>query len=257
MRGSQTEVIMRAARIGMFLVVFALPIFAQEYERFLLPVSPAVNYCGYDSQYETRLLLFNDSDAAVAPVCFAADCTPIDGRRGRTVTGGPAMVPLPSYLYVPKDAADHVSATLVVESRQRGGADTFFTEVPVIRESDFRDRIELLGIRTDEGYRQTMRIFGRDSDAGSSVRVMIYDLDTGELLYEMPHTLYVFPIDPSARMSSSPSFSMECNLTDISRRLRGRQLRLVLVPEEGHPKIWAFVSVTSNETQHFYNVLPR
>jgi hypothetical protein len=248
---------MRIARLSWFVLLLALPAAAQEYERFLLPVSPAVNYCGYDSQYETRLLLFNDSDAKVSALCFAADCAPVEARRGRTITGGPAMVPLPSYLYVPRESADHVSASLLVESRQRGGADTFYSEIPVIPESDFRDRIELLGIRTDENYRQTLRIYGRDSDAGNSVRVMIYDLDTGELLYHAPHTLYVFPIDPSARLSSSPAFSMECNLTDLSRWLRGRQLRIVIVPEEGQSKIWAFVSVTNNDTQHFYNVLPK
>jgi hypothetical protein len=243
-------------KLALAFLFFPVVALADEYERFLLPVTPSTVFCGYNSRYETRLLMFNDSDARVAPVCFGADCDPLEARSGRIVEGPPVLVPLPSFIYFPKGTARGVSAKLEVESSHGGGTDRFFTEIPIVAESDLRERIELLGVRVDGDYRQTLRIFGREEDAGTTVHMYIYDIRTGQLAHEHRHTMYVYPVDANAALSSSPSFSMECNLHELDHALEGSQFRIVLVPEERPAKIWAFISVTNNETQHFYNVLP-
>ncbi len=248
---------MRTARLVAIALLLPAALFAQDYERFLLPVTPSTVFCGYDSRYETKLFLFNDSSIRVSPVCFSANCEPIDSGKGRVVEGPAIAVPLPSYMYVPKAAADGISAKLLVESSHRAGADRFFTEIPVVRESDFRDQVELLGVRVDPEYRQTLRIFGRDIDAGTTVHMYIYEINSGALVHEHRHAMYTYPIDEFAELSSAPSFSMECNLRELDQHLVGLQYRIVLVPEQRPAKIWAFISVTSNKTQHFYNILPR
>ena len=241
----------RLALVFLFVPCVAL---AQEYDRFLLPVTPSTVSCAYNSRYDTRLLLFNDSGSRIAPLCFAVSCDPVEAGKGRVVEGPYLPVPLPSFMYVPKGKG--LSAKLEVESSHTDGTDRFFTEIPVVGESEFRDRIELLGVRVDGAFRQTLRIFGREEDAGTTVHMYIYDVRTGALVHEHRHTMYVYPVSPSSEIASSPSFSMECNLHELDHALSGQQFRIVLVPEDRPAKIWAFISVTNNTTQHFYNVLP-
>ncbi len=246
---------MRIVHLALAALLFPAAVLAQDYERFLLPVTPSTVFCGYESRYVTRLMLFNNSDSPMSTVCFSANCEPVEAGRGRIVEGPPISVPLPSYMYVSKAAAASVSAKLLVESSHRAGADRFFTEIPVVRESDFRDQIELLGVRVDADFRQTLRIFGRDSDAGTTVHMYIYDITTGRLVHEHRHTMYTYPIDEFSELSSGPAFTMECNLHELDHGLAGAQYRIMLVPETP-AKIWGFISVTSNTTQHFFNILP-
>jgi hypothetical protein len=158
-------------------------------------------------------------------------------------------------MYIPSDSASRATAKLLVESSHSAGAERFYTEIPVVRESDFRDRIELLGVRVDPDFRQTLRIFGRDVDAGTKVFMEIYDIASGRMVHVHQHVMFQYPIDEFSEFSSGPSFSMECNLRELDRGLVGSQYRIVLVPEKP-AKIWGFISVTNNHTQHFYTILP-
>lgn len=246
---------MRIVRLALFALLLPAVVFAQDYERFLLPVTPSTVFCGYESRYITRLFLFNNSDAPMSTVCFSANCEPVEARKGRIVEGPPIAVPLPSWMYVSKAAAAGVTAKLLVESNHRAGEDRFYTEIPVVRESDFRDEIELLGVRVDPDFRQTLRIFGRDIDAGTTVFMHIYEISSGRMVHHHRHTMYRYPIDEFSELSSGPAFSMECNLRELDRHLVGQQYKIVLVPEKA-AKIWGFISVTNNKTQHFYNILP-
>ena len=246
---------MRFVRLALMALLLPAAVLAQEYDRYLLPVTPSTVYCGYESRYITRLYMYNNSAVKMSPVCFSANCEPLEARRGQIVEGPQIMVPLPSWMYVPKDASPNVTAKLLVESSHNGGDDRFYTEIPVVRESDFRDQIELLGVRVDPEFRQTLRIFGRDIDAGTTVHMEIYDINTGRVVHVHRHTMYQYPIDEFSELSSGPSFSMECNLRELDRGLVGQQYRIVLVPDRA-AKIWGFISVTNNKTQHFYNILP-
>lgn len=240
-----------------FLIALLMPLsaFGEEYERLLLPVTPSTVYCGYESRYVTRLILFNGSRERLSALCFNADCEPVEAGRGRVVEGSPIRVPLPSYIYLSKDAASGVTAKLLVESSHRAGADRFYTEIPVVRESSFRDEIELLGVRVEPDFRQTLRIFGRTVDAGTTVHMYIYEIGSGRLVHEHRHTMYTYPLDEFSELESGPAFTMECNLHELDHELAGQQYRIRLVPETP-AKIWGFISVTNNATQHFYNVLP-
>jgi hypothetical protein len=67
--------------------------------------------------------------------------------------------------------------SLVVESGVRDREDGHaFTELPIARTSDFReDKLTLVGVRMDPGYRQAIRIFGLDGGF-SAVMVRAFDL---------------------------------------------------------------------------------
>lgn len=237
-------------------LVMAVPVSAQDLERWMLPITPSTVHCGYESHYRTTLVTQNTGESMLTPHCFGFGCSPILSRQGVAMAGPEVSVPLPSYIYLPADDTASFRAKLLVESSHKGGEDRFYTEIPIVRESEFRTSVELIGIRTDADYRQTLRIYGRDTDAGKTIRVDIYDFDTGELLLQPRHVLYTVPVGGHSDLSSVPSFTMECDLTKVSALLRGRTLRLVITSESGDAGLWAFASITSNESQHFYTVLP-
>ncbi len=241
------------------LLMVALPVAAQEMEQILLPVSPSVVMCAWNSRYETRLIVYNQNESAVRPLCADDGCGTIPAAAGREITGGVQALPLPSFLFLPKGDADKLRMSLLVESGDRDYPENHsFAELPIVRASEFRDtKITFVGVRLDPGFRQTVRIFGLDGTQFGQVAVRVYDLATDKLLYDEP--MLLAPLSGEQNESGQalrPSFSMECDLSGAIP-LTGGQVRIELEPLTEGLKFWAFVSVTSNKTQHFYTVVPR
>ena len=55
-------------------------------------------------------------------LCLGDDCVPVGARKVTTVEGPMTMTPLPAFLFVPRDAADRVHLTLMVESNDPSAA---------------------------------------------------------------------------------------------------------------------------------------
>jgi hypothetical protein len=117
--------------------------------------------------------------------------------------------------------------------------------------------VTFVGVRMDEGYRQTVRIFGLDGSSFAQVQVRAYDLATEELLYDEP--MWLWPLSGERNEQGQalrPSFTMECDLSS-EIPASGRHVRIEIEPLTEGMKFWAFVSVTNNKTQQFYTVVPR
>lgn len=249
---------MKAAFASLVLLV-ALPVAAQELEQILLPVEPSVVLCGYNSRYETRLVAYNEGAAPVRALCANDACGAIGAKSGREIAGADSMVPKPTFLYLPKEQADRLRLSLIVEGGDRDHPEGHsYAELPIVRASDFRDStLTFVGVRMDEGFRQTVRIFALDGNNYGAVQVRAYDLVTGELVYD--DTMLLWPLSDERLADGRamrPSFSMEC---DISKDIpaNGHNIRLEIEPLTPGLKFWAFVSVTNNKTQQFYTVVPR
>lgn len=192
-------------------------------------------------------------------ICAEDGCGTIAAASGREIIGDTRMVPRPTYLFLPKEQADRLRLSLVVESGDIDHPETHaFAELPIVRASDFRDtKLTLVGVRMDEGFRQTVRIFGLDGNQWGAVQVRAYDLASAELVYD--DTMVLAPMSDERLpdgTSMRPSLSMECDLTkDVPAN--GHNLRLEIEPLTAGLKFWAFVSVTSNKTQQFYTIVPR
>lgn len=248
------------ALVFAFALVLTLPLAAQEYEQLVLPVAPSLVFCAYESRYETRLVAYNDDAASLSRVCESDRCHELQPKSGREITNAEtAGSPLPVFLYVPKETAEKMRMSLVVEASNRDHLEARgFTELPIIRASEFTEgRLQLVGLRMDPGFRQTVRMFGLDGQMSGYVNMRVFKLNSNELLFEWP--FYVGPI--SNEMTSDgkqmrPAFGMEC---DISAYLHsyGQKVRIDLESMTPGLKYWAFISVTNNTTQHFYTVLPR
>ena len=228
----------------------AVPLAAEDFEKVMLPVAPSVVFCDYHSKYDTRLVAYNDGDRALRQFGLAA-------RTGTVIEGKPAAVPAPSFLYVPKSEVEQLKMSLIVESCERSRTEErSYTELPIVRESEFRaGKIQIVGVRMDEGFRKTLRIYGLEGSEWAAVRVRVFPLNFAWAAYEHHYALIPAPKLANGR-DSAPSFNMECDLSDYVPDSE-YPVRVEIEPITPGARIWAFVSVTNNVTQHFYTVVPR
>ena len=249
---------MHRALFATLAVLLALPALAVDYEKLMLPVAPSVVYCGYHSKYDTRLIAFNGAESAVEQFCSDDMCGALPASTGTVVIGENVGVPKPSFIYVPKSVARDMQMSLIVESTDISRPEErSYTELPVVRESDFREgKIQIVGVRMDDGFRKTLRIYGLNGSEGALVRVRVYALRSTTPAYEHDYWLEPQGGLNAAGLESAPSFNMECDLSGYVENY-GAPVRVELEPLTPGAKIWGFVSITNNTTQHFYTVVPR
>jgi len=247
-------------RLALVLTLLAaLPAFARDYEKLLLPIAPSVTYCGFHSKYDTRLVAFNGAKRGIDRFCSDDLCGPLAPNTGTVLSGENAGgTPPPAFMYVPRDVADDMQMSLIVESSDLlRPEERSYTELPVVRERDFRNgKIQIVGVRMDEGFRKTLRIYGLDGATPTLVRVRVYALRSTTPAYE--HEYWLLPQDGvnDAGLDAAPTFNMECDLSGYVENY-GAPVRVELEPLTEGARIWGFVSITNNVTQHFYTVVPR
>ena len=247
------------ATVALLALLIAVPAVADDVEQVLLPISPSVVHCALDSRYETRLVAFNQDERLRGGVCAGGVCRTLDPMGTAEMAGEFAGgTPMPSFAYLPKDVADSINLSLVVESGSLVNiADRNFTEIPIVRARDFRsDKMQFIGVRMDPGFRQTVRIYGLDGSQWAYLTMRVFDFETQELLHSCLH--HVAPLDGRDGQGRDlrPSFGMECNMSDHIEA-NGKKIRIELEPVTEGLKYWAFLSITNTETQHFYTVMPR
>ena len=139
--------------------------------------------------------------------------------------------------------------SLMTESTNHGLNDRAFTELPVLREKDFRRSVQLLGVRVDEGFRVTLRVYGLDVPEGSYATTRIYDMETNTLLYEAVYGFEQFP--------DAPSIAMECDVRNVGWWVQNRNLRIEVESSGDDTPVYAFISTTDNVTQRFTVITPK
>ncbi|HEV7766750.1 MAG TPA: hypothetical protein VGQ76_17245 [Thermoanaerobaculia bacterium] len=247
-------------------LVLALPVLAAdpaanyEYEQLMLPVAPSLVFCGYESRYETRLVAYNDAESQASRICENDRCHDVQAKSGREITNvDSAGTPLPVFLYVEKETAAKMRMSLNVEASTKDKLDERgFIELPIVRASDFTEgKLQLVGLRMDPGFRQTVRMFGLNGEMSGYVMMRVYSLMSNELLFEWP--FYVGPLSSEKTSDGKqlrPAFGMECDMSAYLKSY-GQKVRIDLESMTPGMKYWAFISVTNNKTQHFYTVLPK
>lgn len=145
-------------------------------------------------------------------------------------TGSPGR-----FIEVPFEQAEDLSLSLRVYDTSRA-AENFGTEIPVVHRSEFRRKpFTLLDVPTDPRFRNTLRVYAH---AETAVRVQ-FGNET-HLLTLRPGA-HVF--DPAyAQFTAFPTGT--------------QPIRVTITPDPTGPAVWAFISVTNNETQHITTITP-
>lgn len=224
--------------------------FAQDpalFERVLVPVSVSRVPGAYGSIWSTELWYRNNSDRPVAVFPLAvSDRVPTIGRTERLpVATLPAHTP-GQFLYVSRDGADDVQFDLRLFNRSEPHA-AWGTKLPVVREAEFAPTVSLINVPTGAEFRSALRIYALpdDSAAPDAVRVRIYTNDERLL------------VDTILAMDGLPKYAQILSLADAFPAIRDfDRVRIHVEATGGQLKLWAFVGVTSNTTQHVSLVTP-
>jgi hypothetical protein len=239
------------------------------FEKVLFPIviqpfSPVPGALG--SQWVTDLAVLNHSDVEVplsgSYVCF--QCRTAHGLLpGVTYTLVP-VVPSSkvggSFLFVDSRYIDQVRFGLRVRDISR--QDGFGSEVPVVREREFRaDGVSLLSVPNLPNARVTLRVYGFDPALAGTVAVRVYEQPAGQ-------AVHVFSVMPPDSLIADRTYAVTYlppeSVTDFPRYAQISDLplpatslaRIDVVPLTPGMRIWAFATVTNNDTQQFTVISP-
>jgi hypothetical protein len=243
-----------------------------EYEAILIPITTRSAKPGaHGSLWTSDVRMLSQAGVALLPgVDFfpLADAAPLTPRR----------VVSPSFVLPRADVDDPPTALMYVrsefvpllsfESRTRDlsrASETWGTEIPVIRERDMRSTLTLLDVPTTSGFRSTLRLYTADFVGCCRVNVTFYSND-GDALATRAISL-AYPNGASGGLVPPPY--VREGSAEFPLQPAYAQLDLQSIPEiEGHDtiwitvdgnarKMWGFVSVTNDATQHVTTITPR
>lgn len=145
------------------------------------------------------------------------------------------------FIFVRRNELRNMSANLRVLDTSRAGLN-FGTEIPVVDDSKFRDRITLLGVPLDSRFRNTLRIY---STRATTMRVTV----EGHPPMDVPLASGTDFFTPAyGTLAEFPAGTGVATVT-----IEHAPSPLPVVP----PQFWAFISVTNNETQMITTITPQ
>ena len=168
-----------------------------------------------------------------------------------------------AFVYVPRAVAGSVAMSLRVRDLSMN-AQNFGTEIPIVTDADYtrqnRGVIQLLDIPTDPKYRVLLRIYGPNeslkrlnvgvgSETGSVTETIEVELsgsesETPEKFPLHPAYAQLDPITPNIRAAGPRARVSVAAFYDV-----------LISPPPIYP-IWAFATITNNETQQVTTVTP-
>ena len=252
-------------------LVFATGVAAEEAARkVLVPVYtieplPGVN----GSSWATELWTSNWGNA-VAGVhglfwdCFLPQCGAAPLAPGVSLSSGLQSFDNlhGAFLSLDGAAAEFVGFGLRFRDLSRQ-ATTAGTSLPMPRDPDFRSqKFSLLDIPLADGFRQTLRIYELDGTERSAlVRVRLWrpraarpDGEPDGLLGEATYPLQFSPTDLGVE---KPGYAQITDLSTIAPLGDAETVRVEIEPVTEGLRLWAFVTVIHNETQHATVISPR
>lgn len=168
------------------------------------------------------------------------------------------------FMFVEKGRERDVDFSLRVQDLSRQ-SQTWGTEIPVVRDDEFRqDRIGLVDIPVDSGFRLMLRLYDPDFHDGGLVNVRVYAINPNLRQPNGSDTLLGEGVVPLRTLGAGvgeffPGYAQvnDLDLAAIAPGLRGAaRIRLELEPVAPTTRIWGFVTVTNNETQHVTTITP-
>jgi hypothetical protein len=235
-------------------MLLAAPLFAQDdqSERLLLPIFTPPVAGAFGSEFHTSVTIANPSDTVLSLSGLEYDCnvilscpqTPdrIDMAPERVLTSE-ALVPNGApgrFVFVPKGDLDRLSMSLRIHDVTREDLN-FGTEMPIVRESEFvTGRIVFPLVPVFPWYRNTLRIY-----AASPVDVMVKA--GAQPAVRISLTGAVDPFDPA--------YAVFTNFKGVG--LARVTVQAVDQHDVTPVPIWAFITVTNNQTQAITTITTR
>jgi hypothetical protein len=213
-----------------------------DFERVMFPL----NYDGpgaHGAEWRTRITVRNDApvETWTEPSLKAPFLSP--GERATFPTeardGG-------AFLYVPRGLEpDLVYASHIFDASRMQS--TIGTEMPVVRAEDTSHEIKLLNVRVGEGYRSLLRIYDFDATPMRDVNVVIARAEPPVVFRRVTLGPGIVCLVPPCRQPA-PTFAT-LDLSAIPELQGETAVDVTISALANDARLWAFVSVTNNETQ--------
>lgn len=163
-------------------------------------------------------------------------------------------------LYTERAIADRVELSVRLYDRSRG--DVWGTEMPVVREREFRtSETHLLSVPIDPRFRQTLRIYDPDARGDGEVRVRFFITTSASPIFERRLPLEVPPgnsvREVAIGLPVQPGYSELNNFAELIQHAPIVNLRIEITPLTPGLRFWAFVALTNNETQQVMTLTPQ
>jgi hypothetical protein len=236
------------------LLLGALATHAQQVERILLPIAfPGEIHGSFGTVWASEVLLFNDAETVLT----------VDGQtlnpRASININPPLSQVLPSlgaFIYVSKNEVERARFTSLLTDRSRA-EENVGTEIPVVRERDYSNRIVLPRVPLRGDFRVALRIYG-SSSAPMEARIRMYRLDRLDPFVDIRVDLNgVININPEP-FPRYPSFFHIFELVKQFPVLEAAaSVRIEIDAVHPDETLWAFASITNNTTQLVTTISPQ
>lgn len=244
-RGSASVTAVNAFRFGQ-------P-FEGDVERVLFPVNLMARGA-FGSDWATDIDVRNDGPIAVEtiPLFWVDPASPVLPIPMPLISGGRSNFGNRNrdggdFLYTPRGLERSLSYASHVIDRSRADAD-LGTEVPVVRDEDAAPVIRLLEVPVDPRFRAKLRVYNLDENM--TVALTFRDPVTGRSVQQALQ-LTGYQVCPNAPcFSERPAFGV-IDLDAIpDLRTMQNGVDVTISSSTNDARLWAFVTVTNNETQH-------
>jgi hypothetical protein len=159
-----------------------------------------------------------------------------------------------AFVTVPRDAAERVHFNAIVRDVSRP-LDSWGSELPVVRDREFRSEIELLNVPSYPGFRSLLRVYSLGSYP-TAVRVTVQSMIDGHHI--ATETLQLSSITPCVYLmpcaSDRPAVAASSMLDSLA--LTPAERTAITIRSLDDVPVWAFVTVTNNEMQHVTMISP-
>jgi hypothetical protein len=222
------------------------PVDSTAFNQVLLPVLATNAPGAFGSIWSTVTVISNNSDTEVTLLtvgCLLNQglfCRSVSIGGHQTVSLDPMDEPRGFSFLIPRGSSVDMQLRVRDLSRQ---AQTWGTSIPVVRDVDFKSIVRLHDVPTDSRFRSTLRAYNYFGVV-QPIRINIFDDKSGAFL-----TSDLFSADSSFQVGS---------LADTYPQIRSHDTVRIDVDSGSDPPrpVWAFVSVTNNETQHVTVIAP-
>lgn len=223
----------------------------------------------HGSLWTTEMTIFNSGDDSVVIGESTESCRLPEGcgdtatviEPGETLEIQPRITPayevMGRMLYVVSEsgAVGDLEMNLRIFDLSRQ-SETYGVELPLLEQHDFQETVTLVKVPLGGSFRQAIRIYAWNLGVGDFVQLDLIDVNTGSTL--ATETL------PVERTALTPGYAQVVDLVNRYPQLAGHEavrarVTPVQVTSQGtEPRlIWAFASVTHDETQHVTTITPQ
>lgn len=239
---------------------------SEGFERVLLPIATVGEVPGaHGSRWTSRLAITNVGESPVVVDGISTKCR-VTGCMPESIPAGATLLPNPenvlagtpaAFIFVEEGRTDDVVVELRFQDLSRQ-EQTWGTEVPVVTVNEARaDEVNLTDVPIGERFRQLLRVYDLNPREGVTAVVRAYAISGAAYPVDAVPDTTIFETTVNlitGRGDRLPGYA-QLPLWDIPSLEGHERVRIEVIPEEGS-LLWAFVSITSNETQHVTLVTP-